>query len=246
MPELTSDFNWYEKVNISALGDEVRRSILRAVKDKLGFTEACRVLGIAKSSLQRYLSGERQVPDNIVRRALKLLGKDEFESIVSDWDRLRALGVVREGGVADYGLALKILGLASRDEYLKNAIPQFVVREFRDDLRKMLGISFAGIRLEWSEDFEYFLAERKKRRKVRDPETIKYYKSLFMRYLQGRELSEQLINYVVNHPNKWVRNVFRHYVQYLYFKRRIFPETFGWLMEVAPSRSYKLDVRPFL
>ncbi len=49
----------------------------------------------------------------------------------------------------------------------------------------MLGISFAGIRLEWSNDFEYFLIERKKRRKVKDSETLKYYMSLFMKYLQG-------------------------------------------------------------
>jgi intergrase/recombinase len=135
--------------------------------------------------------------------------------------------------------------LAARDEYLKNAILRFVVENFREDLRKMLGISFAGIKLEWSEDFEHFLVERKKRRKVRDPETIKYYKSLFMRYLQGKELSEQLIDYVVNHPNKWLRNVFRHYIQYLYYKRRISLETFGWIMEVVPSRSCRLDVRPY-
>jgi len=91
----------------------------------------------------------------------------------------------------------------------------------------MLGISFAGIRFEWSEDFEKFLMERKKRRKVKDVETLNYYKSLFMRYLQGKELSEQLIDYVVNHENKWLRNVFRHYIQYLYYRRKISPETFG-------------------
>ncbi|MEM0237670.1 MAG: integrase, partial [Desulfurococcus sp.] len=106
-------------------------------------------------------------------------------------------------------------------------------------------ISFAGVRLEWSGDFEHFLAECKKRRRVRDPETLKYYRNLFKKYLEGKELSEQLIDYVVNHENKWLRNVFRHYIQYLYYKRRISPETFGWVMEVVPSRSYKLDVRPY-
>ncbi|MCC6057018.1 MAG: hypothetical protein LM583_10115 [Desulfurococcaceae archaeon] len=66
-----------------------------------------------------------------------------------------------------------------------------------------------------------------------------------MRYLEGKELSEQLIDYVINHENKWLRNVFRHYIQYLYHKRLISPETFGWIMEVVPSRGYKLDVRPY-
>jgi len=31
----------------------------------------------------------------------------------------------------------------------------------------------------------------------------------------------------------------------MYHKRRISPETFGWIMEVVPSRSYRLDVRPY-
>jgi len=195
--DITSD-RLLESVNVSALSDDARRSILEVVKNKLGFSSACEALGIAKSSLHRYLTGERRIPDDIVKRALQYLSKAEFESIVTDWDRLRALGVVREDGVVDYGLALKILVLAARDEYPKNVILSFVVREFREELRKMLGLSLVGVKLEWSDEFEVFLAERKKKRKVRDPETIKYYKSLFMRYLQGRELSEELVETWLN------------------------------------------------
>lgn len=95
---------------------------------------------------------------------------------------------------------MKILALATRNEYLKYEILHFVVREFREDLKKVLGINLAGIRLEWSKDFESFMVERKRRKKVRDPETLRYYRILFMKYLEGKELSEQLIEYVVNHP----------------------------------------------
>ena len=63
-------------------------------------------------------------------------------------NKLKALGIIKENGTIDYGLALRILAIASKDEYLKNAILKFVVQEFKDDLRKMLGISFAGIKLE--------------------------------------------------------------------------------------------------
>jgi len=31
----------------------------------------------------------------------------------------------------------------------------------------------------------------------------------------------------------------------LYYRRKISPETFGWIMEAVPSRSYELDVRPY-
>ena len=37
MFELGSDFNWFEKVSVEALSDDIRRSILRFIKDKLGF-----------------------------------------------------------------------------------------------------------------------------------------------------------------------------------------------------------------
>jgi len=48
---------------------------------------------------------------------------------------------VREDGVVDYDPALRILFLAIRDEYLRGAILRFVVQEFRDDLRRMPGLS---------------------------------------------------------------------------------------------------------
>lgn len=38
--------------------------------------------------------------------------------------------------------------------------------------------------------------------------------------------------------------MFRHRIQYLYFRREI-PETFGCVMAVVPSRSYRPDVRPY-
>jgi hypothetical protein len=63
------------------------------------------------------------------------------------------------------------LALAANDEYIKNAIIQFVVTRFKEDVKKTLGISFAGIKLHWYEGFKQFLKERKKRRKVGSQET---------------------------------------------------------------------------
>jgi len=188
---------------------------------------------------------QARVDDGKLRALLSIITQREFESLISARDRLKALGVLRDDGTVDYGLALEILAIARNDEYLKNALLRFVVQEFREDLKKMLGVSFAGIVLHWNEGFEAFLKERKRRKKVLTEGTLRYYRNLFKKYLEGKELSEQLIDYVINHSNKWLRNVFRHYIQYLYYKRAITPETFGWIMEVVPSRSYKLDVRPY-
>lgn len=235
---------WYSKVNVNALDEDVRFNIINYVKDKLGFNEACKALNIAKSSMHRYLSRQRRVPDEVVGEAIKLLRKEEFDNTVGEWDRLKALGIIK-GDTIDYSLALEVIALASRDEYLKNAILTYVVKEYREELRRMLGIGLSNVKMEWDEGFEDFLSERKRRRKVKTEGTLNYYRSLFNRYLRGRELSEALVDYVANHENRWLRNVFRHYIQYLYLKRRVSPEAFGWVMEAVPSRSYRLSVRPY-
>jgi intergrase/recombinase len=215
------------------------------VKDKLGFTKALEALDISKGAMHNYLHGLRRIPDEVVYRALEYLEEREFNEIVRGVDRLRAVGIIRGDCSIDYSLVLQAIALATRDEYLKQALLKFTVENFREDLRKMLGLSLAHVSFKWEQGFEEFLRERKKRRKVSDPETIAYYKSLFTKHLKGQTLSEELVDYVINHENKWLRNVFRHYIQYLYYMRKIPPETYGWLMEVVPSRSYKLDVRPY-
>ena len=123
MSEFSPNSRWFG-VDVRALGDDARRSILKGVKDKLGFTETCRVLSIAKSGLHRYLSGERRVPDEVARKALQFITRDESGSIVSDWDRLRALGVVGSDGTIDYGLALKILAASFEGRVSQERYPQ--------------------------------------------------------------------------------------------------------------------------
>ena len=55
MSELNFDRPWYERVNVKALGDDVRRKILERVKEKLGYNKTVEVLGISKGSLHNYL-----------------------------------------------------------------------------------------------------------------------------------------------------------------------------------------------
>jgi intergrase/recombinase len=243
--ELKVSSEWIHKVNVRGLSDDVRREILRRVKDKLGFNKTVEILDISKGSLHNYLNGLRRIPDDVISKALQYLDEKEFNEIVAGIDRLKAVGIIREDGSIDYSLILQAVALASKDEYLKQAILRFTVENFREDLRKMLGISLSQVVFSWSQGFEEFLRERKKRRKVLDPETIAYYRNLFKKHLEGKTLSEDLINYVINHKNKWLRNVFRHYIQYLYYLRKISPETYGWVMEIVPSRSYKIDVRSY-
>ncbi|MEM0310631.1 MAG: integrase [Ignisphaera sp.] len=234
---------WFKDLDLSKISDDARYKLFEYIVNvkKLKSSD----LSISYSTFSRVRNRKIPVSDSLLIKILQHITPEEFAKLVSAGERLRALGIVKEDGSIDYSLALEFVKLILRDEYLKNLVLRFVVQEFKEDIRKMLGVSFAGIKLEWSEDFENFLSERKKRRKVRDPETINYYRNLFKKHLEGKELSEELVEYVANHRNGWLRNVFRHYIQYLYHRRRIPPETFGWIMEVVPSRGYKLDVRPY-
>jgi transcriptional regulator with XRE-family HTH domain len=193
---------WYNRVNASALSGEARRLILERVKRKLGFEKTLRALGIARGSLHNYLHGVRTVPDNVVYRALQYLEEGEFNEIVQGVDRLRAIGIIRGDNSIDYSLVLQAIALATRDEYLKQALLKFTLENFREDLRKVLGTSLAHVVFKWEPGFEEFLRERKKRRKIASEGTMAYYRSLFKRYLEGKTLSEELVEYVVNHGNK--------------------------------------------
>jgi intergrase/recombinase len=39
--------------------------------------------------------------------------------------------------------------------------------------------------------------------------------------------------------------VFRRYIRYLYYTRKIPPEIYGWIVEVVSSKSYRLNIRPY-
>jgi len=71
-------------------------------------------------------------------------------------------------------------------------------------------ISFVGIPLSLTNNFERFLMKYRK-----DSEKLKHHSSIFKKYLEGIELSEELFDYVINHWNKLLRNVFRYYITML-------------------------------
>jgi hypothetical protein len=141
--EITPPNPRYNRVNISALGDDARRLILERVKRKRGFTKTPEALGIARGSLYNYLHGVRRVPDNIVYRALQHIEESEFNEIVEGLNRLRAIGIIRGDRSMDYSLILQAIALATRDEHLKHTLLRFTAENFREDLEKTLGRCWA-------------------------------------------------------------------------------------------------------
>jgi intergrase/recombinase len=233
---------WYERLDLSKVDQETRYRIFYYLYSK-GLR--ARDLGVSESTFNRVLHKKLPVSDALLLKLLQRLTEHEFTNLVSAEDRLRIAGILRSDGSVDYSVAVEILRRSLQDPYLKSLLLKFVAEHFREDLRKLMSISVYGIRLQWDEGFEQFLRERKRRRRVSTDEMVRKYRNYFNRFLEGRELTEDLVFEVARHPIGWVRNIFRHYIQYLFYRRLIPPEVFGWIMEVVPSRSYRLDVRPY-
>jgi hypothetical protein len=231
-------------LGVSSISDDLRVRLLERLVEKLGLRGAAEALGVTKQYVSMMINGRKRIPDHYVEKAMGILG-DDVREVLRARDLLRICGAIDQNGFLDRVFIMEILAEASRDEVLKKMILEFSVKHFREDLRKILGMIPADIEFRWDQGFEEFLRERKKRMKIKSEGTMKYYRNLFKKHLEGKVLSQDLIDYVISHPVKWLRNVFRHYIQYLYYTRKISPETYGWIMEVVPSRSYRMDVRPY-
>jgi len=123
--------SWYSSPDFSKVSDEDRFRILEYAVSKFGRMKVQEVLGVSRITMWRLLNRQVRVDDDKLRVLLSIIIQREFESLVSARDRLRALGILRDDGTVDYGLALEVLAIARNDGYLKNAILRFVAQGFR-------------------------------------------------------------------------------------------------------------------
>jgi len=238
-----SSETWYARLDLSKLDDDDRFRILEYVVNKVGRAEVQNTLSISRITMWRLLNKQARIDNTKLKLLLNFLSEQEFRDILSSKKVLEALNILRTDGTVNYPIVMEILRLASSDEYLKQRIIKFVVDNFREEVKKAIGLFPYTVTLHWEKDFEYYLRYEKKGKKITDERTLKDYKSLFMKYLEGKELTPQLVEYVVKHPKQWLRNIFRHYVRYLFNKRKIPLETFGWIMEAVPARRWEKKVK---
>jgi len=149
--------DWWEMVDSNKIDEDVRYRILVYAVNKFGQKRVREEIGVSRATIWRLIGRRSPVKPEYVKSVLKLLSLEEFERIVEARRKLRALGIVRDDGSIDYSLALEMLAVARNDEYLKNAILRFVVQEFSEDLKRMLGLSFTGLKFHWTDDLSISL-----------------------------------------------------------------------------------------
>jgi len=152
------------EIDVSRLSDYAKARLVQGVVDRYGLAEASKLLGVSRSYVYKISRGDKRAPDLLVRKAVELLGFDNVKRIIKAEEMLKACGIIDEHGSIDRVFAVELLALASRDEYFKRLMLDFVVANYREELKKILGVIPEKIELKWGEDFEEFLRERKKRR----------------------------------------------------------------------------------
>ena len=232
-------------IDVSKIPPHYRYRVFEYLLEKIGRDGVRELLGVDRSTVWRMLKGQSPIDDKKLSKMLSALSIEEIKKILGTSARLEACGIISSDGSVDLEAVVEIMRIASGNEVVRKAMLDLIIRFYGEELRKALGVVPEKIVLRWDQGFEEFLRERKRRRKIATEETLKYYRSLFMKYLEGRELSRELAEEVARHRNKWVRNVFRHYIQYLFYRREISGETYGWIMEYVPSRSYRVEPRAY-
>ena len=107
-----------------------------------------------------------------MERMVKHFDEDEFFGILLGEERLKAFGFTDDGGIVNYNAAIYFIKFILEDVYIRHLVLQTVAVEFPHDMKKLLGLDYSDIKLEWSEDFVDFLRYRKRGRKISTTETF--------------------------------------------------------------------------
>jgi len=236
---------WYESVDLGKIEPEDRYRILEYIVNKVGRERVQEALNISRYTLWRMLKREVSVDDSKLRKLLGFLTLSEFRDILSSRKLLESLGIVGSDGSVKYAVAMEVIKYASKDPLLRQQIIDYVVKHFKEEVMKALGVVPVVIELRWSEDFEKWLTEKKS--KPISERTLRDYRNIFKTCLEGQELNDQLIKELEKpktvckdgeRSTGWLRQILRHYIRYLYATGKLDYDTYTRLLLAIPGRRY--------
>ncbi len=202
------------------------------------------VLGVGKSTVHRWLRGE-PIPESYAVRFCMLVDEDTMLQVLKGKQLLQRYSLVDVNDNINKPLTLALIRAALEHEDLRQIVLQEVARKYKEELMELLNIELPRVELKWDEGFEHWLTERKS--KPLSPKTLRDYRNLWFRCLEGKVLNRQLIRQLNSkqmrcadgyHPTNWARQIFRHYIRYLYAHGRLDWDTYSRLLLIVPGRRY--------
>jgi Site-specific recombinase XerD len=114
-------------IDVSKLDEEQRRRIIKKLVEKLGLSQAAKMLNVGRSTLYRYVNSDQSIPLDIVRKAAEMLAQDELS------DAIYGLKVVE----VDATTALSVVVKAMKDEKFRNFFVSILYQYLGDYLKNV-------------------------------------------------------------------------------------------------------------
>ena len=214
------------------------------------------LLDVSKSTIHRVLARQQAPPAKLRVKLCELLSDEELLQILRGRQLLEQYNLVDEDGRLNKALALALLDAMLQDELLREEVLSYILKYYKTEIIEKLSETLPKIQLRWSVGFEKWLTERKS--KPISQRTLKDYKNYWYNCLEGKVLGWHLTKQLnakqmlcadgEYHPTAWPRQVFRHYVNYLYSIGRLDWDTYTRLLLAVPGRRYgrKVLQKPIL
>lgn len=188
-----------------------------------------------------------QKPPAILRIKLcEVVSEEELLKILKGRDILMRYGLIDAEGRLNKAVVLALIDALMQDEALKDEVLNYILKYYKKDVQERLSEALPKIELRWSEDFEKWLTEKKS--KPISERTLRDYRSIWFKCLEGKALGWHLLKQLegkqmlcsdgVYHPTSWPRQIFRHYIRYLYAVGKLDYDTYTRLLLAIPGRRY--------
>jgi len=212
------------------------------------------MLSVSKSTLHRCLRGEQSIPLVLRARLCEVLPEEELVRILKGRELLRKYGLVDSEGRLNKAVVLALIDAAMQVETVKEEVLNYLLKYYKQEIVERLGETLPKIELHWTTDFEKWLTEKKS--KPISKRTLRDYRNLWYKCLEGKTLGWYLLKQLSGkqmlchdnqyHPTSWARQVFRHYIRWLYSEGKIDWDTYTRLLLAVPGRKYgrKLVQKP--
>jgi len=214
------------------------------------------ILKVSKSTLHRCLKGEQSIPAVLRARLCEILPEEELLRVLKGKDLLTRYGLLDSNGNINKPLAFAVIDALMQNEVAKEEVLAYLLKYYKRELMERLTETLPKVELKWSEDFERWLTEKKS--KPISERTLRDYHNLWRNCLEGKVLGWHLLKQLEGnkmmckdgkyHPTGWARQIFRHYIKYLYSQGKIDWDTYSRLLLTIPGRKYgrKLVQKPIL
>jgi intergrase/recombinase/DNA-binding XRE family transcriptional regulator len=232
--------------SICILEEWQAREILAKLKERYSVRKLAGLLGVSKSTVHRVIRGEQRPPAILRIRLCELLPEEELLQILKGPQLLRQYGLVDDEGRVNKALALALIDALMQDSAAKEELLSYLLKYYKRELTERLAETLPKITLKLSKDFERWLTEKKS--KPISERTLRDYKNVWNLCLEGKTLGWHLLKQLEGsrmlchdgkyHPTGWTRQIFRHYIRFLYTQGRLDWDTYTRLLLLIPGRRY--------